>query len=129
RRESLPHVGLGVVRITFGEHDRMSRACLDRIERRPVVRVVGGVERQLAPAGRSGVAVDGDAGAVRPAVAHLHEHRGEVRAELRLELRVFAEQPDDPTHGVLLWRISTYDTRLPPRRRPELGAGAWSIPT
>ncbi len=60
--------------------------------------VGGRVQRQLAPAVRGGVTVDGDAGAVGPAVVHLHEHGAEVLAQARLELGRLAEQSDDPAH-------------------------------
>src|SRR6266545_7959341 len=58
------------------------------------------VERQLARAARHRVPVDGDAGAVRPALAHLLEHGGEVVPESRLELGRLAEESDDSTHMV-----------------------------
>jgi len=53
----------------------------------PVHMRIGRVERQLAPAARHRVAVDGNARRVRPAARHLDEHRGEVLAEALLDLR------------------------------------------
>src|SRR2546430_10227319 len=44
------------------------------------------VDRDLARAARRRIPVDGDAGAVGPAIAHLLEHRGQVLPEPRLEL-------------------------------------------
>ena len=58
----------------------------------------GRVERQLRHPVRDRVAIDGDAGAVRPAVAHLREHRHEVHAEVLLDRGRLREQPDDPAH-------------------------------
>ena len=68
-------------------------------ERVPILTGIGAVQGELAPARRRRMAVDGDARAVRPAVAHLLEHGREVPAELRLELRRLAEQSDDPAHA------------------------------
>jgi hypothetical protein len=56
------------------------------------------VQGQLAGAGRRGIAVDGDACAVGPAVRHLDEHRRGVEAELRLHVGRLGEETDDSAH-------------------------------
>jgi hypothetical protein len=102
--------GLGFHRFGVDHHDRMARAdarlgraAEDIAELRrdglPVLEWVGRVERQLARPGGSGVAVDGNPGAIGSAVAHLREHRGQVLAERAFDLRRFREEPDDSAHG------------------------------
>jgi hypothetical protein len=47
----------------------------------PGVVLLGREERHLARSGRGGVAVEGDAGAVGPALGELAEHRAQMRTE------------------------------------------------
>ena len=54
---------------------------------------------ELAVPVRHRVAVDGDAGAVGPAIAHLAQHRGEVLAEAILDRRRLANRPTIPHMG------------------------------
>jgi hypothetical protein len=116
---SAPDPRLGLGRIGLHDQDGMARpdvrlgrapegvAQIGR-ERVPVLERVGGEERELARAARSGVAVDGDACAVRPAVVHLSQHRGQVRTERVLDLRRFREEPDDPAHmsEIYMWKAA-----------------------
>ena len=48
---------------------------------------------------RDGIAIDGDAGRIRPAIAHLAQHRCEVLAQAILDRRRLCEQTDDSAHG------------------------------
>jgi hypothetical protein len=108
-RMSLPHPRLCLVRLGVDHEDRMAGARLKGWgaaeglaelgrEGVPVLERVGRKERQLARAARSGVAVDGDARAIRPAIRHLLQHRAQVPTERLLDLRRLREQPDNSTH-------------------------------
>ena len=98
------------VRVGVDHEDRVARADLGlRVaaerageavaHRAPVVRGSGEKSETLLAPGRRRVAVDRDARAVGPAVAHLGEHRAEVLAELLADRRRLAEKPDDSAHG------------------------------
>jgi hypothetical protein len=68
-------------------------------QRRPVMGGVGMVQRQLACAlGRRPV-IDRDPGAVRTAIGHRREHRGDMPAQLRSQGGVLEEKTDDAAHG------------------------------
>ena len=108
-RSVLADPSLGLGRVGPDDEDRVTRAHtrLARVAERtgertrdvgPRLTWVGGEEGQLARAVRRRIAVDGDPGAVRPAVGHLLEHRGEMHAQLRLHLGRLREEPDDPAH-------------------------------
>jgi hypothetical protein len=77
--------------------ERLAERCRDHA---PVLARVGRVERDLRRSRRRLVAIEGDAGAVRPAVGQLHEHGGEVGAEPSLDLPGLREHPHDPAHEV-----------------------------
>jgi hypothetical protein len=64
----------------------------------PVLQRIAREQGQLACPARGAVAIDGDAGAVRAAVAHLGEHGREVPSEPLLDFGRLREQPDDATH-------------------------------
>ena len=105
-RRAHPRLGLGG--LPGDDEDGVARAdgvdlAADRRrDRAPVLHRERRVERQLRQPLRDRVAVDGDAGAVRPTVAHLGEHRHEVHAETLLDLGSLREQSDDPAHSCLL---------------------------
>ena len=111
------HPGLGLGSLGLHDQDRVTRPDLGRRcpaegqaelggERVPVLKRVRGEERELAGAARRRVAVDGDTGAVRAAIVHLLEHRGQARAERFLDLRRFCEEADDATHmfEIYMWK-------------------------
>ena len=90
----VPHPGLRIGRVGLDDEDRVARAharltgAAERVRERPAdlfpaLARARREERQLARPVGNGIAVDRDTCAVRPAVRHLLEHRGEVDAEPR----------------------------------------------
>jgi hypothetical protein len=125
-----PRLGLRGIRVDH-EHGvaRANRRLLARSEGVaqavaddiPALAGSAGEERELAPAARHRVTVDGDAGRIRAAARHLDEHRGEMLPESLLDLRRLREQADDPTHvfrrytrgcAITLETPATWDQRL-----------------
>ena len=72
-------------------------------ERLPVLLEVGRVQRQLAPAIRDGITVQGHPGAVGTAVGELDEHRRHIATETLLDASGLANNPTIPHMG---WRLS-----------------------
>jgi hypothetical protein len=84
-----PHLGLGIAAEPAREPVPHAP---------PVHRGIRRVQRHLARPGRRRVAIDRDARAVRPAVAHLGQHRPQMLTHALLEGSGLAEQPDDSAH-------------------------------
>jgi len=103
-RVARPHLGLRIA----AERAREALA-----HRRPVHARIRRVEGDLARARRRRVAVDRDARAVGPAVAHLAEHRPQVLTQALLDCRGLAEQPDDPAHSALSVLCGSFTSRDP----------------
>ena len=104
------HPGLRVLGLGLDRDDYVIRAWAgfgrpaERLEElsaepQPVLVWMSREERQLAGALRHRIAVDGDAGAVGTAIAHLDQHLAEVDAQPVLELGRLAVETDDPAHG------------------------------
>ena len=93
------HAEHGVRVLHRDRHIRADRSAEPVGEAVEILLGAGRLDGELAEA-VIGAAVDGDAGAVRPAIAELGEHVGEHRAELRLERFVLEEKTDDAAHGI-----------------------------
>jgi hypothetical protein len=65
----------------------------------PGIGLVGVEQGQLAAALGHRAVIDGDAGAVRPALGHADQHGFQMAAERGLQGRVLQEQTDDAAHG------------------------------
>ena len=87
----------------------------------------GGVQREPGRAGRGGLAVERDAGAVGTAIAELLEHRRQVRAEPLRDGRCLGEQSYDSAHGRSPRSSSAGGGRLR-RTRPGFNCGEYCVP-